>query len=35
LSNDLIPKRLGLIAEWIPNTKAIALLANPAGPSTG
>ena len=32
LSNDLIPKRLGLIAELIPSTKAIALLANPAGP---
>jgi putative ABC transport system substrate-binding protein len=32
LSTDLIPKRLGLIVELIPNTKAIALLVNPAGP---
>ena len=32
LSTDLIPKRLGLIAELVPNTKAIALLVNPAGP---
>jgi ABC-type uncharacterized transport system substrate-binding protein len=32
LSIDLIPKRLGLIVELVPGTKAIALLVNPAGP---
>jgi ABC-type uncharacterized transport system substrate-binding protein len=33
LSTDLIPKRLGLIVELVPNTKAIALLVNQAGPA--
>jgi putative ABC transport system substrate-binding protein len=32
LSTDLIPKRLGLIMELVPNTKGIALLVNAAGP---
>jgi putative ABC transport system substrate-binding protein len=32
LSNDLIPKRLGLMLELKPRMAAIALLVNPAGP---
>src|ERR1035437_7979322 len=31
LSTDLIPKRLGLMAELVPKMTAIALLVNPAG----
>ena len=32
LSTDLIPKRLGLLAELVPNLKEIALLVNPPAP---
>jgi putative tryptophan/tyrosine transport system substrate-binding protein len=34
LSTDLIPKRLGLMAELVPKMTAIALLVNPAGPQS-
>jgi putative ABC transport system substrate-binding protein len=34
LSTALVPKRLGVITDLLPQVKAIALLVNPAGPQT-